>query len=275
MTDGGLLVANNGHDALYRLAHLVRDVGDPVSPRGKLTHELRHFTVRILDPYDTLCTGMNANLNTGLYAMEALQLIGGFTDVGLLAKQSDRILTFTNDRGTLDGAYGPRLRPQLSAIVQRLKDDPDSRQGVAAIWNLDDVQRPKSKDYPCTLSLGFAIRRGKLDMHVSMRSNDVNWGFKGDIFQFSQLQLTVANLLEIDAGDYFHTSFSMHLYETSFGWVDGLQPESTTAFNHPRGIESSKYPSSAQQLAEDIARNLPADWAKLTIRERWYREAIG
>jgi thymidylate synthase len=69
---------------------------------------------------------------------------------------------------------------------------------------------------PCTLSLVFQIRDNKLQLSVTMRSNDIIWGFCNDSYVFTLLQEYVANDLGIEMGEYVHHSISMHIYERHF-----------------------------------------------------------
>jgi thymidylate synthase len=70
----------------------------------------------------------------------------------------------------------------------------------------------------------FFLRRDKLVMHVTMRSNDAWWGTPHDWGQFSQLQLAVASILGVEAAEYYHHAISFHLYERDFKKIDGLTP---------------------------------------------------
>lgn len=268
------VVASNGRDALRKVAHHVLDRGVEVSPRGMLTREVEHFTVKILDPYDILCTGINADQSTRVAAAETVQLIGGFSDPAFAIRNAPKLAAFVNEEtNEFDGAYGPRVGPQLDDLVSRLKSDTDTRQAILSIWSPADLARPASRDYPCTLNLGFAIRRDRLNLSVVMRSNDVNWGFKNDIFQFTQLQLTVARLLGIEAGKYQHTAFSMHLYERDFGWAKEI---SSFVFaeipDHPTGIEAPS-PAQVRGVAQSIARRVYHPFNP-PATNRWYVDAL-
>lgn len=211
-------------DGLHEVLHQVVSHGDKVSPRGMLTREVRGFTLRLEDPYDSLLTGqVRPNFSPGIAAAEAAQLIGGVSHPDLMVKVSKNFANFLN-AGTFLGAYGPRVRTQLPQLVKVLKQDPDTRQALLQIWRAqDDLWAHGAKDIPCTTSLQFFIRNDKLCCHTYMRSNDVWWGLSYDAFQFTQLQCTLANILEIEAGEYVHTAGSMHVYERDFDKADMVQ----------------------------------------------------
>lgn len=219
---GTTIFAANAREALALTGREVLTMGTVVKPRGMLTRELRHCTVIVEDPTDWACDGINANWSPVVAAVEAVQLIGGFSDPPWVLERVASLRPFMNEEGAFDGAYGPRSGGVLEAVVARLQDDVDTRQAIIPMYDFRDATRKNSKDYPCTLSLHFLIRGGRLDLDVTMRSNDVDWGLKHDMSQFMLLQCSVANLLELPAGRYAHTSNSMHIYERSFDWADNL-----------------------------------------------------
>ena len=104
------------------------------------------------------------------------------------------------------GAYGPRLLGlggQLGRVVKILKDKRDSRQAVVQLFDQQDIAEIH-KDVPCTCTLQFMLRRGKLHLIVYMRSNDAVLGLPHDVFCFTMLQEIVARQLEADIGLYRH-----------------------------------------------------------------------
>ena len=196
-------------------ASVVRHVrmGDVVPSRDGDTREVLDLTLIVDDPTDVLPVGINRKLNPKIAALEFLQLVGGVQVPQLLVKAAPHFARF-QDGEAYHGAYGPRLAAQLPAVVRRLEKDPGTRQAVLQIWDpLHDLLVENRKDYPCTLTLQFLIREGQLQLHTKMRSNDARLGLTYDAFQFTQLQLTVARVLGIDAGPYFHHATSFHIYE--------------------------------------------------------------
>jgi thymidylate synthase len=199
-------------EALYDLVEDIPGLGREVSPRGQKTYELRGVTIEIMNPYDCLCVGMGRRINTKLAALEALQLIGGFSDPLLMAKASPATVAYLDD-GEFRGAYGPRIWTQMDDAINRLRDDPDSRQSIVQIWDPERDLHDKHKDLPCTVYLSFYIRDGRFCMHTHMRSNDIWLGFTYDVVQFSQLQASIANFLDLEIGSYMHYADSLHLYD--------------------------------------------------------------
>lgn len=204
------------------IARYVAENGERVAPRGVATYEVQGATIVLEDPFESLPIGVNRKLNLGIAAAEALQLIGGFSDPALMRSVSTNFDQF-RDGGIFHGAYGPRVRAQLPRVVERLRRDPASRQAIIVLWDpLHDLMNDGMHDYPCTISLQFFVRGGRLDMHTHMRSNDVWWGLAYDAFQFCQLQYTVARALGRDVGQYFHHANSLHVYEHDLAAIDQL-----------------------------------------------------
>jgi len=119
------------------------------------------------------------------------------------------------------GAYGPRLfgggaTSQMFRLLATLKEKQgksDTRQAVAQIFDYKDL-RQNNNDIPCTTTLQFLPRKGKLHLAVTMRSNDIYRGFPGDVFAFTFIQELVARTLELDVGTYSHFVGSLHLYDS-------------------------------------------------------------
>lgn len=202
--------------------HVVRN-GRVRAPRGEKTMEVTSEVIRLLDPRDSLPVGIGRGLNPAIAAIEALQLIGGFTDPELVCKIAPRMVDFM-DAGKFYGSYGPRIGYQLPHLIRRLQEDTDTRRAVLAIWHPDDIGVEGMHDYPCTTRLTFSIINGAVVLETSMRSNDVYWGLSYDVFQFTQLQMVVAACLDLDVGDYYHHATSLHVYERDFQELEALSP---------------------------------------------------
>lgn len=151
---------------------------------------------------------------------EFLWYISGNDHLSQIQYYLDRYKSSSDDGVTLNGAYGPRIFKygyiynQYAFIRDRLKDPErsDSRRCVMPIITPYDVWADH-KDVPCTSYLQFFLRNKRLHLSVSMRSNDVMWGFPHDIFAFTMLQETLARDIGVDIGHYHHHVGSFHLYD--------------------------------------------------------------
>ena len=118
-----------------------------------------------------------------------------------------------NDKGQVNSNYGYQWdrNGQLDRIIQMLQDNPDNRQCAISIYDGKEID-DYSHDTPCTYAVQFTILHGRLDMCVTMRSNDLWYGFCNDQYQFSKLQEMVSKRLKIETGVYYHFAHNMHLY---------------------------------------------------------------
>jgi len=207
---------NDDFRALYQdVIELVLEHGRQVAPRGQHTLELPAATLRLTGLSEgraAMPLGIGRKAHPGIGAVEALQLIAGEQHPELMRRIAPNFGRFM-DGGAFHGSYGERLRGQLEAAVLRLKSDAYSRQAVLQIWDpARDLYVEGLRDYPCTIFLQLLLRDGALELHAHMRSNDVWWGLAYDAFQFTQLQHTLARVLGVPTGDYFHHAASLHLY---------------------------------------------------------------
>jgi len=118
-----------------------------------------------------------------------------------------------DEDGNVNSNYGWQWKrnDQLDMVIQLLKDNPRTRQAAISIY---DAKEWKAYEYdtPCTYAVQFTIVGQKLNMCVTMRSNDLWYGFCNDQYCFSKLQLLVADELGLLVGEYFHFAHNLHLY---------------------------------------------------------------
>jgi thymidylate synthase len=104
---------------------------------------------------------------------------------------------------------------QLDYVISELERDNNSRRAVLTIYDGKEHDQYKY-DTPCTLSIVFCIQDDKLCMTVTMRSNDLVFGFCNDQYCFSKLQQMVALRLKKEVGWYYHFAQNLHIYEKHF-----------------------------------------------------------
>ena len=100
---------------------------------------------------------------------------------------------------------------QLDKVVAQLKNNTDTRQAAISIYDGKEISRYKY-DTPCTYAVQFTVVKGKLNMCVVMRSNDLWYGFCNDQYCFSMLQNLVCTRTGIDMGTYYHFAHNLHIY---------------------------------------------------------------
>jgi hypothetical protein len=146
--------------------------------------------------------------------LEGLLNLYGGAPVEIITHFNKNMAAYVNNEtGQYDGAYPPRIHACLKECYERLKADPDTRQAVIPIFRTSDQKMATSKDYPCTLTLQFLIREGRLNLLVNMRSNDCLLGLPYDVSQFGILGKAMAGWLGIPTGWYAHHAGSMHSYD--------------------------------------------------------------
>jgi thymidylate synthase len=215
-------------DLVNGYVEICREValGDHVAVREQWTRELTGITLGLNDP--TVCTlpiGVERAINTRLAAVEALCMIGGTWRQDLIAAAAPdyaKVLVDDDPIRSVVPAYGPRIRDQLPLVVDTLREDPSTRQALIQIWEPDDLSWVGDK--PCTITLQFILRAGRLQCHVNMRSQDVWLGLGMDVFVFTQLQLTVCNALGVPPGQYVHHVGSLHAYDRDLDKIANLKP---------------------------------------------------
>lgn len=130
----------------------------------------------------------------------------------------ERYADDAEEDGTLHGAYGPRLFrmrgsiDQLNNVYKLLTERPGSKRAVVQLFDAEDLCG-EYKEIPCTTTVQFFIRDGRLHLSVTMRSNDAYFGLPHDVFCFTMLQEIMARKLECDLGEYYHYVGSMHVYQ--------------------------------------------------------------
>ena len=220
------MVSTASSEWLRGLTNLV-DHGEDIAPRGNRTRELLHQTF-IVDMNHPVVVCPSRKLNYRFMAAEAYWILTGDDTVSGIVPYNSHIAAFSDDGKKFQGAYGPRIKEQFDWVLQKLVQDHNTRQAGLVIWK--DSPAP-SKDIPCTVTIWFSIRNGKLNVHVFMRSSDIWLGLPYDIFNFSMLGwLMLGRFNEatggsisgghLIAGSLYLTAMSSHLYETSFDAAD-------------------------------------------------------
>ena len=115
--------------------------------------------------------------------------------------------------GNVNSNYGWQWQRnrQLREAIYLLRRNPRTRQACISIFDGKEYDR-YTHDTPCTYAVQFTIIGQSLNMCVTMRSNDLWYGFCNDQYCFSKLQLLVADELGLLVGEYFHFAHNLHLY---------------------------------------------------------------
>ena len=123
-----------------------------------------------------------------------------------------------DQNGHVNSNYGWQWKrnDQIDMVCEMLKHNPDTRQACVSIYDGKEIS-DYAFDTPCTYAIQFTIVNDRLDMCVTMRSNDLWYGFCNDQYQFSMLQEMIAKEINMDMGTYYHFAHNLHIYNDKLG----------------------------------------------------------
>ena len=211
--------ANSLDDAFeYWYNILSKNSNEEESRDGNVVGEVIGATTIILDPTRNIMKSKIRNLPMRYAIGELLWYLSGNNKLDAIRNYTSNWDRMSDDGETVNSNYGYCIQSkygfnQLDFIIDKLKEDPNSRQAVIHIKEPNDSP---SKDVNCTVCLQFVIREDKLYMITYMRSNDLWMGFTYDVFQFTCLQICLAMKLNLGIGTYTHIAGSLHLYARDY-----------------------------------------------------------
>ena len=117
-----------------------------------------------------------------------------------------------DENGNVNSNYGSQWERgwQLDKVVAMLKNNPSTRQAAISIYDGKEISRYKY-DTPCTYAVQFTVVDNKLNMCVTMRSNDLWFGFCNDQYCFSKLQEWCLNEQDMRWVTYYHFAHNLHI----------------------------------------------------------------
>lgn len=165
---------------------------------------------------------------------ELLWFLKGETNIAYLKDNNVKIWDeWATDDGELGPVYGKQWRSwqgvdgqvidQISDLVEQIKTNPDSRRLIVSAWNpavLPDTQySPKENAAmgkqalpPCHTMFQFYVLGGKLSCQLYQRSGDVFLGVPFNIASYALLTMMLAQVCNLEVGDFVHTLGDAHLY---------------------------------------------------------------
>ena len=123
-----------------------------------------------------------------------------------------------DERGYVNSNYGWQWKRQnqLDKVIDLLKREKHTRQAAISIYDGKEYDS-YTYDTPCTYAVQFTNVENRLNMCVTMRSNDLWYGFCNDQYQFSKLLELVCKETGLDMGSYFHFAHNLHIYSNKLG----------------------------------------------------------
>ena len=152
---------------------------------------------------------------------ELLWFLMGDTNVAYLNQHGVSIWNeWANTEGELGPVYGKQWRSwegangetvdQITWLINEIKRNPDSRRLVVSAWNPVDL--PNMALSPCHCLFQFYVADGKLSCQLYQRSADSFLGVPFNIASYALLTMMVAQVCDLELGDFIHTFGDLHLY---------------------------------------------------------------
>lgn len=107
---------------------------------------------------------------------------------------------------TLDG----RSVDQITNVIEQIKNNPDSRRLIVSAWNVGELDQMALM--PCHAFFQFYVANGKLSCQLYQRSADIFLGVPFNIASYALLLMMIAQVCDLQAGDFVHTLGDAHLY---------------------------------------------------------------
>jgi thymidylate synthase len=156
---------------------------------------------------------------------ELLWFLAGDTNIAYLKANKVRIWDeWADQNGDLGPVYGHQWRSwpardgstidQISQLVEQIKTNPNSRRLMVTAWNPADVDRMALP--PCHCLFQFYVAEGKLSCQLYQRSADVFLGVPFNIASYALLTMMIAQVCDLEPGDFVHTLGDAHLYSNHF-----------------------------------------------------------
>jgi thymidylate synthase len=160
---------------------------------------------------------------------ELLWFIQGDTNIAYLKEHGVRIWDeWADANGDLGPIYGKQWRAwsnpdgtttdQLQYIIDTLQSDPNSRRLILNAWNVSDL--PKMALSPCHCLVQFNVANGRLDCQLYQRSADVFLGVPFNIASYALLTHMVAQVCNLQVGDFIHSFGDVHIYKNLLPQVE-------------------------------------------------------
>ena len=184
-----------------------------------------------------LVTSKKLHLRSIIY--ELIWFINGGTNINYLNENGVSIWDeWANKNGELGPIYGAQWRnwnndgiDQLNDVISSLKENPSSRRMIVTAWNpniipntkktfSENVKEGKAALPPCHAFFQFYVADNKLSCQMYQRSADVFLGVPFNIASYSLLTYMIAQVCELEVGEFIHTLGDANIYLNHIEQVD-------------------------------------------------------
>ena len=190
-------------------------------------------------------------------AYELLWFLKGETNIKYLKDNGVSIWDeWADENGDLGPVYGKQWRDwkgangfhdQISNVIDQIKNNPNSRRHIVSAWNVAEI--PNMALAPCHILFQFYVQEGKLSCQLYQRSADIFLGVPFNIASYALLTHMIANVCDLEVGDFVHTLGDAHLYNNHLTQAD---EQLSRAPLQPPQIKVAKKNSIDEYVFEDF-----------------------
>lgn len=156
---------------------------------------------------------------------ELLWFLKGETNIKYLQENQVKIWDeWADENGELGPVYGSQWRSwptpegghidQIAKVIDQIKNTPDSRRLIVSAWNVCEIEKMALP--PCHTFFQFYVANNKLSCQLYQRSADIFLGVPFNIASYALLTMMVAQVCNLELGDFVHTFGDAHLYSNHF-----------------------------------------------------------
>lgn len=156
---------------------------------------------------------------------ELLWFLKGETNIKYLQENQVKIWDeWADENGELGPVYGSQWRSwptpegghidQIAKVIDQIKNTPDSRRLIVSAWNVCEIEKMALP--PCHTFFQFYVTNNKLSCQLYQRSADIFLGVPFNIASYALLTMMVAQVCNLELGDFVHTFGDAHLYSNHF-----------------------------------------------------------
>ena len=160
---------------------------------------------------------------------ELLWFLKGETNISYLKANGVSIWDeWADEKGNLGPVYGYQWRSwpsangehidQITQLIEQIKKNPDSRRLLVNAWNVSEISKMKLP--PCHILFQFYVADGKLSCQLYQRSADLFLGVPFNIASYALLTHMVAQVCNLEVGEFIHTLGDAHIYSNHFEQVN-------------------------------------------------------